>query len=337
MKTLTVCPSTLQPGFDTYSPTALKSLFDGEKVSPFVDIDFEGSSANSNLKENQNNLSISGAQEKYFAVVDGNHIRLSRSEEQSTFILKPAPLLSISTRKQIPANEHLTMQIAAQVYGIQTAENAMCFSAKDQPVYISRRFDVKSDLTKFPMEDFASVLGKTEQGSGSNFKYEGHYAMIADAIRKVVPAWMVETEKFFKLVLFNFIFANEDAHLKNFSLINRNGEYSLAPAYDLLNTCLHLKSDSDWGLKGGLACDIEPSDVLIRTGHACRTDFERFGQRIGLPVKRTGRILDLFMVFPPKVYELVDYSFLNDKMKRSYKRIIEQRRQWFIRNDVANF
>ena len=36
MKTLTVCPSTLQPGFDTYSPTALKSLFDGEKGHRFL-------------------------------------------------------------------------------------------------------------------------------------------------------------------------------------------------------------------------------------------------------------------------------------------------------------
>lgn len=29
METLTVCPSTLAEGFDTYSPTARKLLFDG--------------------------------------------------------------------------------------------------------------------------------------------------------------------------------------------------------------------------------------------------------------------------------------------------------------------
>ncbi len=242
MKTISVCPATLQPGYDTYSPMALKLLFGGEKVSPFLDFDFDGINASSNLQENQNNLSISGAQEKYSAVVERGHIRLSNPGEQGTFILKPAPLINIQTRKQIPANEHLTMQIASQVYDIETASNALCFSAKGQPVYITRRFDVKSDLTKYSIEDFASVLGKTEQDAGSNFKYDGHYAMIADAIRMVVPAWMVETERFFKLVLFNYLYANEDAHLKNFSLINRNGEYALAPAYDLLNTAFILKA-----------------------------------------------------------------------------------------------
>ena len=181
MRTISVCPATLQPGYDTYSPMALKLLFGGEKVSPFLDFEFEGISANSDLQVNQRNLSISGAQEKYSAVVERGHIRLSQLGEQGTFILKPAQLLNIQTRKQIPANEHLTMQIASQVYGIETASNALCFSAKGQPVYITRRFDVKPDLTKYPMEDFASVLGKTEQGADSNFKYDGHYAMIADA------------------------------------------------------------------------------------------------------------------------------------------------------------
>ena len=332
MRTINVCPATLQPGYDTYSPTALKMLFNGEKVSPILDFDLDGINANPDLQENRSNLSISGAQEKYSAIVEHGHIRLSHPGEQGTFILKPAPLINIQTRKQIPANEHLTMQIASPVYGIETALNALCFSAKGQPVYITRRFDVKPDLTKCSMEDFASVLGKTEQGTDSNFKYDGHYAMIADAIRTVVPAWMVETERFFKLVLFNYLYANEDAHLKNFSLINRNGEYALSPAYDLLNTRLHLESD-DLGLKYGLAPDIEPSDALLRIGHLCRTDFERFGQRIGLPTKRVERVLDLFMEFPPTVNDLIDNSFLNNKMKRSYWRIINQRRQWFVQSE----
>ena len=41
MKTIEVCPSTLRPGFSTYSPQAVKELFDGLVVSPFIDIDFE--------------------------------------------------------------------------------------------------------------------------------------------------------------------------------------------------------------------------------------------------------------------------------------------------------
>jgi len=33
MKELNHCPSTLVDGFSTYSPTACKKLFDGQKVS----------------------------------------------------------------------------------------------------------------------------------------------------------------------------------------------------------------------------------------------------------------------------------------------------------------
>ena len=332
MNTLTVCPATLLPGFDTYSPFAIKELFEGQEVSPYLDIDFENEREQEAVRENMSNMSISGAQEKFSAVIENGLIRLSKPDEQATYILKPAPFnYSLSTRKQIPANEHLTMQIASQVYGIRTAKNALCFSRKGQPVYITKRFDVKPDLSKYPIEDFASVLGMTEQGADSNFKYDGNYVQIADAIREIIPTWIIEMEQFFKLVLFDYMYANEDAHMKNFSLINRDGEFFMAPAYDLINTRIHLEG-SDLGLKGGLSPDLEPSDVLYKTGHLCRLDFERFAARIGLPAKRASRVLDLFMEIPQEVFDMIGRSFLNDKMKRNYKRVIEQRRHWFIRH-----
>ncbi len=41
MMQISICPSTLQQGFDGYSPIARKKLFDGKNVSPFLDFDFE--------------------------------------------------------------------------------------------------------------------------------------------------------------------------------------------------------------------------------------------------------------------------------------------------------
>jgi hypothetical protein len=67
------------------------------------------------------------------------YIRIAESNERSTYILKPAPWdETIATRKQIPANEHVTMQIARQVYGIVTAENGLCFTKDGQTVYITK-------------------------------------------------------------------------------------------------------------------------------------------------------------------------------------------------------
>ncbi len=332
MKKIEFCPSTLRPGFSDYSAHAARFLFDGVTVSPYIDVDFENDRDQQAAIENMGNISISGAQEKFSGVIDNGKIRLSREGEQGTYILKPAPMsLGLSTRKQIPANEHLTMQIAAQVYGINTAYNGLCFSPNGQPVYITKRFDVNNGVKDCSQEDFAAILQMSEEGVGSNFKYNGNYTQIADAIKRFIPAWMPQMEQFFRMVVFDYMFGNEDAHMKNFSLVNRGGECFLAPAYDMMNTCIHILSGSDMGLKGGFGPDVEKSDIYADTGHPCRLDFERFADRIGLPKKRAGMVLDMFMQIPAETYDLIDRSFLNEKMKRSYKRVIEERRMRFIR------
>ena len=320
-------------GFQTYSPKASRMLFDGQKVSPWLDFNIEDELHTEPFQHNMQNLSISGAQEKLAAVVEEGHIRLTKEGEQSTHILKPAPMDRISLRKQIPANEHLTMQIANQVYGIQTAVNGLCFSADGQPVYITRRFDVQKDGKKVAQEDLCSIVGRSEQTDGAEFKYEGSYEEIAKAIRQYVPAWMPAMERFFQLLVFNYIYANGDAHMKNFSVFYYDGEPRLAPAYDLINTFVHLQG-SDLALKDGLGPSMMPSDSMARTGHPCQDDFRRFGLEMGLPPKRVDRVLDAFMEFPPLVGQLIQKSFFfDDSTRRKYTLIIEERRKRFIRTE----
>ena len=332
MKNITVCPSLLTQGFHDYSPKAIKTLFSGNKTSCMLDFRLD----DKEIRDSKSviNLSISGAQEKYPALLDGGKIRLARPEERSTFILKPAPIDRIYLRKVIPANEHLTMQIASQVYGIETALNGLCFDSSGQTIYITKRFDIEPDGKKIDMEDFASLVGKSTNNGGPEYKYNASYEEIALAIRKNIPAKAVILEKFLRLVVFNYLIGNGDAHLKNFSIIRRNGDVTLAPAYDLINTALHIKGD-DFALKDGLSPNIEPSDQYVATGHPCKLDFERFGQLIGISEKRIAHILDPFMNFPTKVDELIAHSFLPDeKTKRTYRSIIEERRKRFIRKSL---
>ncbi|MBD5281047.1 MAG: HipA domain-containing protein, partial [Bacteroides sp.] len=198
------------------------------------------------------------------------------------------------------------------------------------PVYITRRFDIQPDGSKLPMEDFASLVGKNEQTAGLHFKYNGSYEDIAKAIRANVAAWMVDMERFFELVVFNYIYANGDAHLKNFSLILNGQDYRLAPAYDLLNTSLHVNGD-DLVLDGGLFPNIEKSDVFDQTGYPCRLDLERFGNKIGLVKRRMDKILDKYMSLPDGAINLIAQSYLPDKAKRNYTRIVNERITRFIR------
>ncbi|MCD8287245.1 MAG: HipA domain-containing protein [Porphyromonadaceae bacterium] len=276
-------------------------------------------------------FSITGVQEKFSAVIEDGKIRLGRDCERSTHILKPVPWNeSLQARRQLPANEHLTMQIASQVYGIPTAGGALCLTSYGQPAYITKRFDILPDGTKLPAEDFASVIGRNEVTDGPNFKYSGSYEDIASAIRTYVAAWRIDMERFFDLVVFNYIYGNGDSHLKNFSLVRYGQDYRLAPAYDLLNTGLHMRT-SVFGLDGGLSPNIEKSDVYDKTGHPCRLDFERFGARIGIIRPRLARILDKYMEIPAAAQILISRSFLSDKLKRSYLRSLTERTARFVR------
>ena len=168
------CPSSLLEGFDTYSPKSARLLFGRIKVNPILGFDIDEFRNVGEIADAMHRISVSGVQEKFPAIINGDAIIIAGDKERSTHILKPAPWdKTLRDRKMIPANEHLTMQIASQIYGIQTAANGLCFTSKGQPIYITRRFDILPDGSKLPMEDFASIIGKNEQTAGLQFKYNG--------------------------------------------------------------------------------------------------------------------------------------------------------------------
>lgn len=310
-----------------------EKLFDSRRVSLELDFDLDERHHTEEMTRAMQRISISGVQEKFPAVIDGGKIRLAKDGERSTHILKPAPWdASLNERWYIPANEHLTMQIANKIYGIETAANGLCSTPSGHPVYITRRFDIAPDGTKFPMEDMATLIGRSEANEGKVFKYKGSYMEVAQAIRRYVPAWMVNMERFFELLVFNYIYANGDAHLKNFSIINVDGDYRLAPAYDLMNTALHVR-DEDFALSDGLSSAFPESDVYVHTGHPCRQDFEWFGNKAGIVGSRASRILDKYTTMPDSVTEMVTGSLLTKKLQRNYLRIVKERISRFVRED----
>ena len=318
---LHVCPSTLQEGFDTYSPAARKQLFDGKEVSHILDFDSPNndSADNEAYLKNVGRISLSGVQPKASLVLNSEgHLVKPAEGERGTYILKPAPSsYALLDRKYCPANEHLTMQLASQVYHIETAANAVCFFRDGEAAYLCRRFDAGPNGQKYSQEEFASLAGLTNANGGSDYKYGNlSYEECADIIRKYVKAVPVEILKFFRIVVFNYLTLNDDAHLKNFSLINRgDGEYRLTPAYDLINTSLHLSMPRIFALDKGLFTEgMQLSD----TRTVCRKDFEEFGRRIGLSARLVKRELDFYATEHPLAKELIDRSFLSGSLKRNY-------------------
>ena len=329
MRPITVCPSTLALGFSTYCPLAKRLLFDGKAVSHiFPEMSPKDLDADrlQDTVQHIGRISLSGVQPKFSAIVGEDlRLRYTRDNERGHFILKPQPSsYHIINREFCAANESLTMQFASQVYRIETAANGLCFYENDETAYITRRFDIHGG-GKYRQEDFASLMGLTKSNGGADYKYSrASYEDCADVIRRHVKAYRIDLLRFFRLVLFNFISLNDDAHLKNFSLINTGNEYRLTPAYDLINTSLHLVNHRIFALDKGLFKEgMQLSDVR----QVCRKDFEEFGHRIGLNDKTVQRELDFFAAVHPEAEQLIDRSFLSEELKKQYWNSLDYRRK----------
>ncbi len=328
---VSVCPGTLAEGFNTYSPLCIRHLFDNKKVNHILPYDTPAKDevVAEQFMENRKRISISGVQEKLSVVRDKNILRLTRKGEQGTYILKPIPR-DLKKVDQVPANEHVTMQIAKQVYGINVAANAMIFFRDGSPAYITKRFDVKPDGTKWGKEDFATLAGKTKDNAGPDFKYAYSYEELGLLFRRYVAAWKIEIEKYFVLVVFIYAFSNGDAHLKNFSLLeNKSGDYLMSPAYDLVNTRLHV-DDTDFALSKKLFADDYQSPAWKKSGHASASDFLEFGRRIGVVESRCTKLLAPFLERQPGVEPLINRSFLDAGSKRAYLLHYNTKRNYLV-------
>jgi len=307
------CPGTLKDGFSTYSPSCRRNVFSNKKVSHILPYKSPARSEEDNEEfiRNRMRISISGVQEKLSFRLNKNKLKLTEEGEQGTYILKPIPR-DLKLVDQVPANEHLSMQIADQIYAINTAHNALIFFETGEHAYITKRFDVKKDDAKWGKEDFASLAGRSKDSHGNDFKYEDiSYEEIAEIIKEYVGAYQIEIEKYYKLILFNFLFSNGDAHLKNFSLLETpEGDYILSPAYDLLNTRIHV-ADTCFALNRGLL-----KDGSVRNPKSI--DFLNFGRIIGIRERRVDKLYQSFLENKELVHTMIEKSFMNEKAKRAY-------------------
>ncbi len=313
LPTLKNCPGTLKENQSSYSTTALKRVFQGKKVSPILPYDSPASNDRTDalFTENRKRMSISGVQEKFSVLLEKNKLRLIEEGEQGQYILKPIPNVG-KKASQMPANEHVTMQIARQVFAIETAENALMFFKNGDLAYITKRFDVKDNGLKWAQEDFASLAGRTSQTHGEDFKYKGNYLELFTLLKKYVPAYAVESIKLFKLILFNYLFSNGDAHFKNFSLIETPlGDFKLSPAYDLLNSRLHI-DDKDFALDDGLL----PTHLAIGK---VKAQFYGLGEQAGISNQQVEKVFSDVTSKKIEVLKLIEASFLDEKAKRNYR------------------
>jgi len=322
---LRYCPGSLTEYRGGYSPNVLRRLFDGHKVSPILPYNSPQEGSNLDLFiENRRKLSISGVQEKLSLKLTGNRLELTSAGQRGDYILKPIPR-DLKLVDDVPGNEHLTMQIAQQIYGLKTAENTLIFFADGQPAYLTRRFDIKSASEKFRQEDFAALAGKTKATDGISFKYCGSYAIIAGLIKKYVPAHRVEIENLYRLVIFNYLFSNGDAHLKNFSLIETiDHDFILSPAYDLICTRLHVE-DGYFALDDGLYDGAIETASFQALGFYAYDDFYQFGIKLNIPEQRVQKILKTFTNTYEAISIIIGRAYISKQSRNLYLEYYQDR------------
>ena len=103
----------------------------------------------------------------------------------------------------------------------------------DGDVFVIERFDRNSEK-RIHMEDFGQIFDRPA-GIG---QFQGSYEEIVNVIKWIAPKSTVE---FLKLLTFNLICGNGDAHLKNFSILYDDNmrDAKLSPAYDIVSTILY--------------------------------------------------------------------------------------------------
>ena len=317
------CFSTLaatKPGV-FFTVGARKKLFQGKKVSPVLE--FDRARFGVIRRENAARMSISGIQDKISLRLEKN--RLVPAVENGEYILKPVPSLEgIDLLEDIPANEHVSMQIAAQVFRLPTAANGLMYFSDGVPAYIVRRFDRRPDTgEKLHQEDFCQLSGRSPDTNGPNYKYDASYEEVGELLYHFCPAAPIEALKLFRQIIFNYLIGNGDAHLKNFSLLeSRDGDMLLTPAYDLLSTSVHFPNESRAALE--LFRDFE-TPQFAANGFFTLSDFRELGKRFKLPAKSVETVFAEFQRSLPSIESLVDRSFLSPPAKTRYLKIVADR------------
>lgn len=241
-------------------------------------------------------ISGAGAQDKLIACLDGKVLKLPLKGTPSTHIIKP----DIERFENSVFNEYFVMRLA-KACGINVAKCDI-LTLKDRHFYVTERFDrevVNGRVTRLHQEDFCQLLKCRPE---IKYQDQGGPSLVecVKLIRETLRLPAVDVLEFVDRVIFNFLVGNGDAHGKNFSVLYRNGQPRLSPAYDIISTTVYPAISKKMAMK----FDGEYNFRWITKGKIVRT-FERggIGEKIVLAsiAKMCARMTEVLPAFIDEV------------------------------------
>jgi len=224
------------------------------------------------------------------------------------YIFKPQS----STYPHLPELEDLTMKMAEAAH-IRTARHTLIRLADGELGYLTLRMDRGKKGMKISMLDMCQLTNRLTE-----HKYYGTYPQLAETVKKYSSAPMLDVQRFWEVVLFSWMTGNSDMHCKNFSLIDiGQGEYVLSPAYDLLAVLLADSADTE-EMAMSFAVGGEKSGFD-------RNTFMRAFTQSGIPDVLAEKMIKRMVANLPQWKELINLSFLPEKMKKDYCSLLDER------------
>ncbi len=222
------------------------------------------------------------------------------------FILKPPS----DYYRNLPELEDCTMKMA-EVCGLKTVPHTL-FPLQDGTLcYLTKRVD-RTRTGMRHMEDMCQLTERLTED-----KYKGSHEQVAKALMKYSIVPLLDVTNFYELVLFSFFTGNADMHLKNFSLLetDQRGQYMLSPAYDLLNTTIVNRADTE-----ELALTLNGKKNKLNYN-----DFLTAFTSSNLSKKQLDKTLENFYYCRLEMLEVLDKSFLTEDLKDEYRSLMMQR------------
>jgi serine/threonine-protein kinase HipA len=306
------CPVTYEPcGEDRYSVKGI-TMF-SRRLQSINDFPYSEQEQRIEAALRAGKMSVQGIQPKLSVRLNLQKAMFEIVDRGGRYIIKPQH----QTFPELPENEDLCMRLAG-IAGITEPLHALTYSKDGTFSYVIKRFDRVGKSDKIAVEDFAQLTGMDRET-----KYD-------ISMEKIIPVLdrctfpVLEKVRFFRRAIFNYLIGNEDMHLKNFSLIRREGRIELAPAYDFLS------STSAYMVLGKQLKDIEELALTLKGKKRGLTRgiwIDYFAlERLDLHTGIVFDELDRFSRTFDEWYELIGRSFLSQQAKDILIDLIEQRR-----------
>lgn len=210
----------------------------------------------------------------------------------------------------LPENEDLTLKLA-EIFKIKTVDHSLIRLKSGELAYVTKRIDREKNK-KIHMEDFCQLTERLTED-----KYKGSIELINRTIDKYSSNPGLDKLNVFELALFSFLTGNADMHLKNFSVIYKNGMISLSPAYDLISTRLVIPEKDD------------PEEIALTINGKRRNlqlnDFLKLGESSGLNKKQIENTLEKFKINLSKAICIIDSSLLSEQLRTKYVSLLSER------------